>query len=187
MVGDHAQPADLGEHLLRLGAIPDADDPLFTGMVLEREPEPAVGVEVRPIETFEEDAAATEAQWRSFHFTEEQKAELRPNLRERYETVEAFDQWERFIALVDGAIVGSAASAYLPLGAYLMAGNVVAEARGRGVYRALVRARWDAAVAHGTPRLIVQAGAMSKPILDRLGFETVCTIRAFRDSTSRRD
>jgi hypothetical protein len=45
--------------------------------------------------------------------------------------------------------------------------------RGRGVYRALVRARWDAAVAHDTHALTVTAGRMSRPILERLGFVTV--------------
>jgi hypothetical protein len=44
-----------------------------------------------------------------------------------------------------------------------------------------VRARWDAAVERGTPALVVQAGRMSRPILDRLGFRTVCTIRALVD------
>ena len=47
------------------------------------------------------------------------------------------------------------------------------DARGRGAYRALVRARWDAAVERGTPALTVMAGSMSAPILDRLGFATV--------------
>ena len=46
------------------------------------------------------------------------------------------------------------------------------EARGRGAYRALVRARWEHAAERGTPLLVVQAGAMSGPVLTRLGFET---------------
>jgi predicted GNAT superfamily acetyltransferase len=60
---------------------------------------------------------------------------------------------------------------------------VAKAARGRGVYRALVRARWDVAVARGTPALVVQAGTMSQPILERLGFRTVCTIRLFVDDS----
>jgi hypothetical protein len=56
--------------------------------------------------------------------------------------------------------------------------------RGRGIYRALVRARWDEAVRRGTPALVVQAGRMSKPILERLGFETVCEMHALVDSTA---
>ena len=45
--------------------------------------------------------------------------------------------------------------------------------RGRGIYRALVRARWDDAVACGTPALTVLAGRLSGPILEKLGFEVV--------------
>jgi hypothetical protein len=52
---------------------------------------------------------------------------------------------------------------------------------GRGVYRAVVRARREAAVARGTPALVVQAEQMSRPILERLGFRAVCTIRALVD------
>ncbi len=52
-----------------------------------------------------------------------------------------------------------------------MGGAVLPDARGHGVYRALVRARWEHAVARGTPLLVVQAGHMSRPVLERLGFE----------------
>ena len=51
--------------------------------------------------------------------------------------------------------------------------RVLAEARGKGAYRALVRARWDEAVDAGQPALVVHAGAMSRPILERLGFHAV--------------
>jgi predicted acetyltransferase len=58
-----------------------------------------------------------------------------------------------------------------------MGGAVLPEARGRGAYRALVRARWDDAVARGTPALTVGAGPMSEPILRRLGFEQIVQFR----------
>jgi GNAT superfamily N-acetyltransferase len=63
----------------------------------------------------------------------------------------------------------------------LFGGSVLPAARGRGVYRALVRARWDHAVARGTPVLVVQAGAMSRPVLTGLGFESHCEIRLMVD------
>jgi hypothetical protein len=63
----------------------------------------------------------------------------------------------------------------------LFGGSVVPAARGRGVYRALVRARWDHAVARGTPVLVVQAGAMSRPVLSGLGFESHCEVRLMVD------
>jgi predicted GNAT superfamily acetyltransferase len=55
-------------------------------------------------------------------------------------------------------------------------------ARGRGAYRALVRARWDDAVARGTPALVTEAlPDTSYPILKRVGFVDVCTIRRLED------
>src|SRR2546428_212566 len=66
-------------------------------------------------------------------------------------------------------------------GVALMGGAVLPEARGRGVYRALVRARWDHAVARGTPLLVVQAGPMSAPVLDGLGFQRHGEIRLYAD------
>jgi GNAT superfamily N-acetyltransferase len=54
---------------------------------------------------------------------------------------------------------------------------------GRGLYRALVRARWDWAVERGTPLLVTQSGHMSRPILTRLGFRTVGRVRVLFDST----
>ena len=53
---------------------------------------------------------------------------------------------------------------------------VTPAARNRGVYKALIDARWNDAVAAGTPALTVQAGHMSRPILERLGFVTVAPI-----------
>jgi GNAT superfamily N-acetyltransferase len=58
---------------------------------------------------------------------------------------------------------------------------VLESARGRGVYRSLVRARWDHAVERGTPALTVQAGRMSRPILERLGFQFITPVRVFVD------
>jgi len=182
LVADSSLPRDLADRLVAAGAIPDPDDPVYAGMVLERAPDPVDGIEVRKVTTFEEHCGAVELTWQSFGFSEEQKAELRPKLRDRWEQVRGQDPSDRFIALVDGEIVGSASAAYLPSCAYLIGGNVTEAARGRGVYRALVRARWDEAVARRTPALVVQAGQMSRPILERLGFETVCTVRAFLDA-----
>jgi hypothetical protein len=39
-----------------------------------------------------------------------------------------------------------------------------------------VAARWEDAVARGTPLLVTQAGPMSRPILQRLGFREVCEL-----------
>lgn len=80
-------------------------------------------------------------------------------------------------AYLDGTCVGYGRAVALEGGVALMGGAVLPEARGRGVYRALVRARWELAVARGTPLLVVQAGDQSAPILASLGFRTHSTIR----------
>jgi GNAT superfamily N-acetyltransferase len=182
-VADTATPAGLGELLLELGLRPDAHDPVATGMVLEHEPPGTTGIEVRRVETFEDQLAGHEVSFDSFELTEEEIAVAREAMRERWERVKDDPRGDAFVALVDGRVVGSAGASYTDAGLYLGGGNVAKAARGRGVYRALVRARWDVAVARGTPTLVVQAGQMSRPILERLGFRTVCEIRAFVDDS----
>lgn len=49
-------------------------------------------------------------------------------------------------------------------------------ARGKGCYRALVRARYEAALAAGCPEVVTQASPFSRPILERLGFEKVADV-----------
>jgi hypothetical protein len=86
-----------------------------------------------------------------------------------------------YLALLDGRPVACAHAVFAADGALLIGGATLPEARGRGAYRALVGARWDDAVARGTPALVVQAGAMSAPILEKLGFAAVAEIRIFLD------
>jgi hypothetical protein len=50
----------------------------------------------------------------------------------------------------------------------------------------LVRARWDAPVRRGTPAVVTQASSMSRPTLERLGFETAGEIRILRDELQQR-
>ena len=87
-----------------------------------------------------------------------------------------------FIARIGGRIVGVGRTFFGPRGALLAGGATHPDARGRGVYRALVHARWNEAVTRGTPALVVQAGAMSEPILKRLGFAEVCRFRRLEDA-----
>ena len=103
-------------------------------------------------------------------------------LRARYRDYRHPDNpGRRFIALIDGRVVGTSYAAFGAAGVNLFGGSVLPEARGRGVYRALVRARWEAAAARGTPALTVQAGRMSRPICERLGFVFLAPVRVFVD------
>jgi hypothetical protein len=93
----------------------------------------------------------------------------------------------RYLACVDGVDVATGNALFTEHGVVLNAGSTLPGWRGRGAYRALVRARWDAAVAAGTPVLVTQAGAMSRPILERLGFVAVCEVRALLDAFGERE
>ncbi len=67
----------------------------------------------------------------------------------------------------------------------LTGGATLPEARRRGAYSALVRARSDAAVAAGTPVLVTQASELSRPILERLGFRAVGPVVELIDTAAR--
>jgi GNAT superfamily N-acetyltransferase len=180
LVSDSSTPRDLHERLLRLGAQPDPDEPVYSGMVLTKPPPAVEGVEVRAIETFEEYAAVRELGWNLVGLSEEERAEPRARLRATWDDYQDVDIVS-FAAFVDGRVVAAGGVQFTPYGAYLAGGSTHPDYRRRGCYRALVRARWDAAVERGTPLLAVQAGAMSKPILERLGFEQIATVHALID------
>ena len=93
----------------------------------------------------------------------------------------------RYLAMLDGQPVATGSATFAEHGVVLNAGSTLPEWRGRGAYRALVRARYDDAVAAGTPVLVTQAGALSRPILERMGFRAVCRIEALIDRFGRRD
>lgn len=78
------------------------------------------------------------------------------------------------LATVHGEPAGSASlTLFPPRGAMINGGSVRPKFRGQGVYRALVVKRLEMARQAGVAGLVVQAGAMSKPILERLGFQPV--------------
>ena len=68
-----------------------------------------------------------------------------------------------YVAYVDGEPVARACGSFAEHGVTLFGGSTLPEARGRGAYRALVAARWEDAVARGTPVLVTQAIADVAP------------------------
>jgi GNAT superfamily N-acetyltransferase len=88
--------------------------------------------------------------------------------------------WQ-YVASIDGVPVGTARAHFLDAGINLNGAAVLPAARGRGVYRALVAARWREGVARATPAATVQAGAMSRRILATLGFMTVAEVTVLSD------
>jgi len=81
-----------------------------------------------------------------------------------------------WVALLDGRPVAYAGAIAGPRGLFLSGGVTLPDARGRGAYRALVRARWDEAVRRGTPALVVHAEEASRRVLERIGFAHVGNI-----------
>lgn len=141
-------------------------------------------VEVTRVETFDDHLAAYEVMWDAFATPLERREEQRPHLRAEFEAAEAAGVPVTFLARIEGAHVGVGRSVYSERGVFLIGGSVAEQARGRGVYRALVRARWDDAVARGTPALVTEAiHDTSYPILKSVGFVDVCEIRRLEDPT----
>ena len=145
-------------------------------MVLLQAPRARAGgnVQVKQTATYQEFVAATHVAMEAFDYPEAMRDHAIAELPKRWReyTLDS-NPGRQFIALIDGRVVGTAYAALGAAGVNLFGGSVLEEARGRGVYQALIAARWEAAVARGTPALTVQAGRMSKPIIEKLGFVQV--------------
>ena len=131
----------------------------------------------REIESLEEMEAAMAVQWEAFDASPEEIEEARGLLPDRFRQ----RLYLRHAVWLDGEIVCTGTAAATEHGLLLYGGATKVDARGRGAYRALIRARWDDAVALGTPALITQGGSMSRPILERLGFEPVGEVHMLID------
>jgi hypothetical protein len=176
-VGSSAPPG-LVDALIERGLVPDKD-PYAVALVLTQEPPaPSPVFTARRVETLEELAASAEVQWEAFEATPDEIEEGRRLLPQRFRDSVNL----RHAVWLDGEIVCTGTAAPTEHGLLLYGGATRPSARGRGAYRALIRARWDDAVALGTPALITQGGAMSRPILERLGFERVGEIHLLVDT-----
>jgi GNAT superfamily N-acetyltransferase len=178
-VGDSATPSDLAERLMAQGMVPDAPESLAVGMVLGHPLESPPGeVVVRPVLTLEEFGIASRILRIGFGGPgEEDPTELEKTFVRHRET----NGPERYLAWINGEPVAASDAIYLPAGVVMCGAATLPEARGKGAYRALIAARWEEGRRRGTKTLITQAGAMSRPILARLGFEEVVSVRIFLD------
>jgi hypothetical protein len=181
-IGSSAEPPDLVELLLARGLVPDKD-PYAVALVLTETPPPVAGIVARRVETFEEYVAANEVGWQAFEMPEDEVAEARALLPQRWREAPTITH----AAWLDDEIVSAGTCAPTPHGLLLYGGATVSRARGRGAYRALLRARWNEAMSRGTPTLITQGGSMSRPILERLGFEPVGHVHMLLDEFGKRE
>ena len=183
-LSEHSTPATLEEDLLRRGMTIVEGDYLVDGMALTVPPPPGPpGVVARPVASSTEFVEALRVQYDAFD-TPTDRRRTTEEILEEYEQTRDDRVSTLYAAWIDERLVAAGRSFFSPRGALLAGGSTLPSARGRGAYRALVRARWDDADARGTPVLAVQAGAMSAPILRRLGFEKICQFRRLHDVAS---
>jgi GNAT superfamily N-acetyltransferase len=170
---ERATPADVEEQLLAAGLRLLQEDHRLDGLLATTAPPPGPpDVEVVRATTAEEWAEIRELQNGVFDDPPERRATREQLLAEFGRTNAAL-----FGARIDGELVAAGAATPSSRGLLLWGGAVRADARGRGCYRALVRARWNEAVRRGTPALTVSANDRSGPILCRLGFKKMLEFR----------
>ena len=177
-VGERSTPPDLAE---RLGF---ASEDTLAAMALTSPPAGEPVAELRRVENADDFRRAQEIDLIGMGCPEEELAARLEQSRAAWEWMrETFLLW---LAYIDGEPVGMARAARADTALLLVGVATLPHARGRGVYTSLVHARWREAVARGTPALVVQAGEMSRPILERLGFEHLGEIRQLVDRVHSR-
>jgi len=188
MVGPSCEPADLRDLLLARGFIRAVEppwEPELEAMALARPPMPSrAGVEARLVRDYEEYRQALHIAIRAFDLPPDSAADWLAAAPELWKQQDGIDRMT-LIAAIDGQPVGFAWAAAGRDGLLLCGSGVLPEARGRGAYHALVDARWKIAVQLGKPLLVIHAGAMSRPILERCHFERVCRLDVLLDPQVR--
>jgi hypothetical protein len=183
-VGPSARPQRLGALLAERGFVP-ANRPPFEpeaaamALVVPPPPGPA-SVVARPVRSLDEYLEAWDIAIEAFNEPSEDAAgwiAAAPALWAQQDGVERFT----YLALIDGRPVGFAFAMAGPDGLLLGGSGVRLAARGRGAYHSLLAARWADAVKLGKPALVIHAGAMSRPILERCGFEPICRLAVLED------
>lgn len=149
-------------------------EPSFTALATDCEP-PGADIEVRKVETFEDFLVGLEITLAASAWTEDGAARQRAEAEETYARRRSRPGAE-WLAYLDGRPVAWGSAIAGSRGLYLSGGATLPEARGHGCYRALIRARWDDAVARGTPGLVVGAQEASRRILEHCGFVRVATM-----------
>lgn len=166
-------PSDLPDRLLRHGFTAEETEAF---VVLDTQNAPAalkqpVTLDIRrltnPAAVYEQAIRLQEIVW------EEEMSSLADELPMRLH--DDPDNMFIFVGYVDDQPVSSAWVQFIPGHQFvgLWGGSTLAAYRGRGFYKALVAVRLQEALRRGVPYLTVDASPMSRPILERLGFEVL--------------
>jgi hypothetical protein len=184
-LGERTTPGYLADYLVELGLEP-GDPPEMRSLTIAKAPAggPQVDVVVRRASTLEEVLQALEIDWEAFEVAEEERELRRVEANEAWPRYQVDGTLSTYLAFLDGEPVGFARDLFTRHGVVLLGGATLPETRGRGVYTALVLARWEHAVERGAQRLVVGAGPRSEPILEHLGFEPMGRIRLLRQSVT---
>ncbi len=165
--GPGSGPADLGERLARRGLT------LSSGRGMARSTDSSgdvTGVAVVDHSTLDQFTQVMAEGWGSDPAA----------LLELHRHVLAEGRQFMFIAYDDGVPAATASYFACERSAYLIGGVVLPAYRGRGLYRALVHARLAHARARGLDIATSHAReSTSAPILEKLGFETVCRMAMY--------
>ncbi|MEV8045322.1 GNAT family N-acetyltransferase [Streptomyces griseoluteus] len=170
----HDGPADLGERLIAAGFSADEPETLMIGEIADLTLEERLPDGVRLVRAADAAGVDLVVAVHERVFGTDGTA-LRDHLLARLTagpgTVHAV------VALAGDEPVASARLELVPGGDFagLWGGGTVAEWRGRGLYRALVAHRTRVAAAHGCRHVQVDASAMSRPVLERLGLHALTT------------
>lgn len=177
LVPEAASPSDLAERLRRLGMrandFPGVEAREAMMVAIEAPPSGPADVVARRAASFEEFSAGLAITADAFAMDETLRRAFDERAQRLWSAAASDGVDALFVALIDGEVVSFAIAHFGNTAVYLGGGGTRSDRRGRGAYTALVRARWDAAVDRGTPALTVGAGALSRPILERLGFSIV--------------
>jgi hypothetical protein len=188
IVGQSCEPPELRDLLLARGFVRATEppwEPELEAMALARPPvPPRAGVEARLVRDYDEYRQALDIAIRAFELPPDSAAGWLATAPELWKQQDGVDRMT-LIATIDGKPVGFAWAGAGRDGLLLCGSGVLPEARGRGAYHALVDARWKIAVRLGKPLLVIHAGAMSRPILERCNFERVCRLDVLLDPEVR--
>ncbi|MFE0427353.1 GNAT family N-acetyltransferase [Streptomyces sp. NPDC058953] len=168
----HDRPADLADRLVAAGFVPEDEETLMAGGAAALAAEPVLPEGVRLVDVT--DPAGVDLMDEVHRAAFERDA---PGMREQLLRTLGRDTTVMTVALA-GDVPVSAARMDLHPGtgfASLWGGGTTPDWRGRGIYRALVAHRARIAAARGYHWLQVDAGAMSRPVLERLGFRALTT------------
>ncbi|MGW4226679.1 GNAT family N-acetyltransferase [Streptomyces bauhiniae] len=170
----HDGPADLGERLSAAGFRAEEPETLMVGEIADLSLEERLPDGVRLVRAVDAAGVDLVVEVHERVFGTDGTA-LRDHLLARLAadpgTVLAV------VALAGDEPVASARLELVPGGDFagLWGGGTVEQWRGRGLYRALVAHRTRVAAAHGCRHVQVDASAMSRPVLERLGLHALTT------------